>query len=93
MVKNEHNDGTDIGSSILDDNVPKANFIKYATLGEIKMSSIMSLIFIDSSNRDLKFHPRRKTKNRQVIEQNDPRRQRRLPVQKSATGSQEHHDL
>ena len=26
MVKNENNDGTDIGSSILDDNVPKAFF-------------------------------------------------------------------
>ena len=26
MVKNENNDGTDIGSSILDDNVPKAIF-------------------------------------------------------------------
>ena len=26
MVKNENNDGTDIGSSILDDNVPKAVF-------------------------------------------------------------------
>jgi len=26
MVKNENNDGTDIGSSILDDNVPKEHF-------------------------------------------------------------------
>ena len=26
MMKNENNDGTDIGSSILDENVPKENF-------------------------------------------------------------------